>query len=199
MHTRCYWLIHLRALTAGAGCIMGYFQRYSYTNVDSVKEYVEAVSNERFPISKLSKSTHEDIVRKVMTKLYLRLPVDRHEFQAHFGKLSEEVFPNQLKRSKEKVVIEMDEKEIRIKGLATSGKQTSHGNSSHAYELNVWLLLLAQDFWNITTCWIRPKDVSGVDFRSGSTSAANLTIFTHATFPFQVASIPKLKREFGCL
>ncbi len=104
-------------LTTGAGCIMGYLQRYSYTNVDSVKAYIEAVSNKRFPISKLSKSTDEDMMRKVMTKLYLRLPVDRHEFLAHFGKLPEEVFPEQLKRLKEKGLIEMDEKEIRITRL----------------------------------------------------------------------------------
>jgi len=104
-------------LTTGAGCIMGYLQRYSYTNVDSVKAYIEAVSNKRFPISKLSKSTDEDMMIKVMTKLYLRLPVDRHEFLAHFGKLPEEVFPEQLKRLKEKGLIEMDEKEIRITRL----------------------------------------------------------------------------------
>jgi len=68
-------------LTTGAGCIMGYLQRYSYTNVDSVKAYIEAVSNKRFPISKLSKSTDEDMMIKVMTKLYLRLPVDRHDWK----------------------------------------------------------------------------------------------------------------------
>lgn len=104
-------------LTTGAGCFMGYLQRYSYSNIESAKEYMEAVRNGRFPISKLSKSTEEEMMRKVMTKLYLRLPVDRHEFLEHFGRLPEEVFPEQLKRLKEKGLIEIDEKEIRITRL----------------------------------------------------------------------------------
>ena len=104
-------------LTTGAGCIMGYLQRYSYTNVESVKAYIEAISNKRFPISRLSKSTDEDMMRKVMTKLYLRLPVDKLEFLERFGKLPEAVFPDQLKRLKEKGLIEIDEKEIRITRL----------------------------------------------------------------------------------
>ncbi len=78
---------------------------------------MEAVRNGRFPISKLSKSTEEEMMRKVMTKLYLRLPVDKHEFLQHFGKLPEEVFPDQLKRLQEKSLIEIDEKEIKITRL----------------------------------------------------------------------------------
>lgn len=104
-------------LTTGAGCFMGYLQRFSYSNIESAKEYMEAVCDGRFPISKLSKSTEEEMMRKVMTKLYLRLPVDRHEFLEHFGRKPEEVFPDQLKRLKEKGLIEIDEKEIRITRL----------------------------------------------------------------------------------
>ncbi|MCZ2808827.1 MAG: coproporphyrinogen-III oxidase family protein [Candidatus Bathyarchaeota archaeon] len=104
-------------LTTGAGCFMGYLQRYSYSNIESAKEYMEAVRNGRFPISKLSKSTEEEMMRKVMTKLYLRLPVDKHEFLQHFGKLPEEVFPDQLKRLQEKSLIAIDEKEIKITRL----------------------------------------------------------------------------------
>jgi len=52
-----------------------------------------------------------------MTRLYLRLPVDKNEFRERFGKLPEEVFPSQIKRLKEKGLIETDEKEIRITKL----------------------------------------------------------------------------------
>ena len=104
-------------LTTGAGCFMGYLQRYSYSNIESAKEYMEAVRDRRFPVSRLSRSTDEEMMRKVMTKLYLRLPVDKHEFLEHFGRLPEDVFPDQLKRLQEKDLIEIDEKEIRITEL----------------------------------------------------------------------------------
>jgi coproporphyrinogen III oxidase-like Fe-S oxidoreductase len=71
----------------------------------------------RLPISRLSESTPEDMMRRVMTKLYLRLPVSKQEFMEKFGKLPEEVFPQQLQRLKEKGLIEINEKEIRITKL----------------------------------------------------------------------------------
>jgi coproporphyrinogen III oxidase-like Fe-S oxidoreductase len=71
----------------------------------------------RLPISKLSESTDEDMMRRTMTRLYLRLPVDKIEFRQKFGKLPEKVFPQQLERLKEKGLIEIDDKEIRITKL----------------------------------------------------------------------------------
>ncbi len=104
-------------LTTGAGCFMGYLQRFSYSNIESAKEYIAAVREGRFPIAKLQESTDKDMMRKVMTKLYLRLPVDKKEFKERFGKLPEDVYPEQLKRLKEKGLIEIDEKEIRLTEL----------------------------------------------------------------------------------
>jgi oxygen-independent coproporphyrinogen-3 oxidase len=101
-------------LTTGAGCFMGYLQRFSYSNIDQAEEYIAAVREGRFPIAKLQESTDKDMMRKVMTKLYLRLPVDKKEFQERFGKLPEDVYPEQLKRLKKKGLIEIDEKEIRL-------------------------------------------------------------------------------------
>ena len=80
---------------------MGYLQRFSYSNIESAKDYIAAVNEGRFPIAKLSESTDKEMMRKVMTKLYLRLPVDKQEFKERFGKLPEEVYPEQLKRLKE--------------------------------------------------------------------------------------------------
>jgi coproporphyrinogen III oxidase-like Fe-S oxidoreductase len=104
-------------LTTGAGCFMGYLQRFSYSNIDQAKDYIEAVRGGRFPIAKLQESTEKDMMRKVMTKLYLRLPVDKMEFKERFGKLPENVYPEQLKRLQEKGLIEIDEKEIRLTEL----------------------------------------------------------------------------------
>ena len=73
-----------------------------------------AVKAGRLPISKLSESTDEDMMRRTMTRLYLRLPVDKLEFKQKFGKLPEDVFSQQLKRLKAKGLIEIDDREIRI-------------------------------------------------------------------------------------
>jgi len=104
-------------LTTGAGCFMGYLQRFSYSNIESAKDYIAAVQEGRFPIAKLSESTDKDMMRKVMTKLYLRLPVNKLEFKERFGKLPEEVYPEQLKRLKDKGLIEINETEIKLTKL----------------------------------------------------------------------------------
>lgn len=104
-------------LTTGAGCFMGYLQRFSYSNIEDVAEYMAAVNAGRLPINRLSESTDEDMMRRTMTRLYLRLPVDKVDFKRRFGKLPEEVFPQQLQRLKEKGLIEINDKEIRITKL----------------------------------------------------------------------------------
>jgi len=104
-------------LTTGAGCFMGYLERFSYSNIEDINEYMAAVKAGRLPISRLSESTDEDMMRRTMTRLYLRLPVSKQEFMQKFGKLPEEVFPQQLQRLKDKGLIEIDVKEIRITKL----------------------------------------------------------------------------------
>jgi oxygen-independent coproporphyrinogen-3 oxidase len=104
-------------LTTGAGCFMGYLQRFSYSNVEDINQYMAIVSAGRLPISRLSESTDEDMMRREMTRLYLRLPVSKKEFMEKFGKLPEQVFPQQLKKLKEKGLIEIDDKEVRITKL----------------------------------------------------------------------------------
>ena len=104
-------------LTTGAGCFMGYLQRFSYSNFEDINNYMATVNAGRFPISRLSESTPEDMMRRTMTRLYLRLPVSKQEFMQKFGKLPEEVFSQQLQRLKKKGLIEIDDKEIRITKL----------------------------------------------------------------------------------
>jgi oxygen-independent coproporphyrinogen-3 oxidase len=104
-------------LTTGAGCFMGYLRRFSYSNIEDINEYVATVNAGRLPISRLSESTDEDMMRRTMTRLYLRLPVDKIEFKQKFGKIPEEVFSQQLQRLKDKGLIEIDDKEIRITKL----------------------------------------------------------------------------------
>ncbi|MFA5364047.1 MAG: coproporphyrinogen-III oxidase family protein [Candidatus Bathyarchaeia archaeon] len=104
-------------LTTGAGCFMGYLQRFSYSNIENAHDYIATVNKGQFPIAKLSESTEKDTMRKVMTRLYIRLPVDKLEFQEKFGKLPEDVYPEQLKRLQSKGLIEITDKEIKLTQL----------------------------------------------------------------------------------
>jgi len=101
-------------LTTGAGCFMGYLQRFSYSNIENIDEYMKTVSSGKLPIQRLSESSDDEMMRREMSRLYLRLPVSKKEFMEKFNKLPEDVFPKQLKNLKEKGLIEIDDKEVRI-------------------------------------------------------------------------------------
>ena len=104
-------------LTTGAGCFMGYLQKFSYSNLENINDYMNAVKDGKLPINRLSESTTEDMMRRTMTRLYLRLPVNKEEFMQKFGTTPEKVFPKQLQKLKEKGLIEIDSKEIRLTKL----------------------------------------------------------------------------------
>ena len=104
-------------LTTGAGCFMGYLQRFSYSNLEDINEYMATVDAGRLPIKRLCESSPEDMMRRTMTRLYLRLPVNKIEFKQKFGKIPEDVFSQQLQRLKDKGLVEIDDKEIRITKL----------------------------------------------------------------------------------
>ena len=104
-------------LTTGAGCFMGYLQRFSYSNLENINDYMATVQAGKLPINRLSESTDEDMMRRTMTRLYLRLPVSKAEFMQKFGTTPEKVFPTQLQKLKEKGLIEIDDKEVRLTKL----------------------------------------------------------------------------------
>lgn len=104
-------------LTTGAGCFMGYLQKFSYSNIENINDYMATVKSGKLPISRLSESTTEDMMRRTMTRLYLRLPVSKKEFMEKFGTTPEKVFPKQLQKLKDKGLIEIDDKEVRITKL----------------------------------------------------------------------------------
>ena len=104
-------------LTTGAGCFMGYLQQFSYSNLENINDYMNTVKDGKLPINRLSESTTEDMMRRTMTRLYLRLPVSKEEFMQKFGTTPEKVFPNQLQKLKDKGLIEINEKEVRLTKL----------------------------------------------------------------------------------
>ncbi len=101
-------------LTTGAGCFMGYLQRFSYSNAEDINQYMAIVRSGKLPIQRLSESSDDDMMRREMSRLYLRLPVSKAEFMEKFGKLPEDVFPKQIENLKKKGLIETDDKEVRL-------------------------------------------------------------------------------------
>jgi coproporphyrinogen III oxidase-like Fe-S oxidoreductase len=101
-------------LTTGAGCFMGYLQRFSYSNIEDINNYMATVKSGKLPIQRLSESSDDDMMRREMSRLYIRLPVSKKEFMEKFGKLPEDVFPKQLQNLEEKGLIEIDDREVRL-------------------------------------------------------------------------------------
>ncbi|MCW3982585.1 MAG: coproporphyrinogen III oxidase family protein [Candidatus Bathyarchaeota archaeon] len=101
-------------LTTGAGCFMGYLQKFSYSNLEDINAYMETVKSGKLPICRLSESSTEDMMRRTMTRLYLRLPVSKKEFKEKFNTTPEAVFPKQLQKLQDQGLIEIDDKEVRL-------------------------------------------------------------------------------------
>jgi oxygen-independent coproporphyrinogen-3 oxidase len=96
---------------------MGYLQRFSYSNIEDINDYMMTVSAGKLPIQRLSESTDDEMMRRTMSRLYLRLPVSKKEFMEKFGKLPEDVFPEQLQKLRKKGLIEIDDEEVKITKL----------------------------------------------------------------------------------
>jgi len=96
---------------------MGTLGKFSYVDIEPAEAYIEAVNRGKFPISKLSVSSIEDEMGKMMMRLYIRLPVNKKEFKRRFGKLPEEAFETTINKLEKKGLIEVDEQEIRLTKL----------------------------------------------------------------------------------
>jgi len=101
-------------LTTGSGCFMGYLGPFSYVNIEPARAYIDFVSKGAFPIAKLSVDSKEDTMKKVMTRLYIRQPVDKIKFKEEFGMSPEEAFPDAIERLVSKGLLAVDDKEIRV-------------------------------------------------------------------------------------
>lgn len=104
-------------LGTGAGFFMGTLGRFSYVDVEPAQAYIDAINRGKLPIAKLSIGSMEDEMRKMMMRLYIRLPVDKQEFRRRFGMLPEEAFETEISKLEKKGLIEADKQEIRLTSL----------------------------------------------------------------------------------
>ena len=107
----------MEILATGAGSFMGTLGEFSYVDIDPADAYIEAVNRGQLPVSKLSLSSLQDEMGKMMMRLYIRLPVNKTEFKSQFGKLPEEAFGSTIDKLQKKGLIEVDETEIRLTKL----------------------------------------------------------------------------------
>jgi coproporphyrinogen III oxidase-like Fe-S oxidoreductase len=98
----------------GAGFFMGTIGSYLYSDIENVEEYIATVQNGGLPIARLAKLSKEDEMRRAMMLIYVRVPVDREEFKAQFGKFPEEAFPDAIDKLKLKGLIEVENGKIRL-------------------------------------------------------------------------------------
>jgi coproporphyrinogen III oxidase-like Fe-S oxidoreductase len=90
----------------GAGFFMGHIDRFIYSDIEDVEAYISRVKNKIFPIARLTKISKEDEMKKAMMLVYARVPVDRLQFKAEFGRFPEEVFPDEIDKLKNQGLIE---------------------------------------------------------------------------------------------
>jgi oxygen-independent coproporphyrinogen-3 oxidase len=98
----------------GAGFFMGRIGSFPYSDMEGVLDYIAAVNRGVLPIAKLSKLSKDEEMREAMMLIYIRIPVDREEFHARFGRFPEEAFPEAIGRLLQKGLIEVSGNRIRL-------------------------------------------------------------------------------------
>ena len=98
----------------GAGFFMGRLGSYLYSDIENVEEYIAKVQNGGLPIARLAKLSKEDEMRTAMMLIYVRVPVDREEFKAQFGKFPEEAFPDAIDKLLNFGLIKVEDGKIRL-------------------------------------------------------------------------------------
>jgi len=98
----------------GAGFFMGHIGSFPYSDIEGVQDYIATVKKGVLPIARLSKLSKEDEMREAMMLIYIRIPVDREEFNAQFGKFPEEAFPDAIRRLQQKRLIEIRDNKIQL-------------------------------------------------------------------------------------
>ena len=101
-------------LGSGAGFFMGHIDRFLYSDIEDIQSYILKVKEGSFPIARLNKISKDEEMRKAMMLIYIRIPVDRENFRASFGRFTEEVFPNEIKKLKKQGLIKTKDGKIQL-------------------------------------------------------------------------------------
>lgn len=98
----------------GPGFFMGHLGKFLYSDIEEVQDYSSKVRDKEFPIARLTMLSKEEEMKRKMMDIYLRIPVDRREFEARFGISPQEAFPEALEKLKKKNLIEEVDGKIQL-------------------------------------------------------------------------------------
>lgn len=98
----------------GAGFFMGHIDRFLYSDIEDVQDYIATVKNGALPISRLTQLSQEDEMRKAMMLIYIRIPVYREKFRSEFGEFPEEAFPDAISKLQKAGLIETRDGKIQL-------------------------------------------------------------------------------------
>jgi coproporphyrinogen III oxidase-like Fe-S oxidoreductase len=98
----------------GAGFFMGHIDRFLYSDIEDVQDYIATVKNGALPISRLTQLSQGDEMRKAMMLIYIRIPVYREKFRSEFGEFPEEAFPDAISKLQKAGLIETRDGKIQL-------------------------------------------------------------------------------------
>ena len=129
-------------LTTGAGCFMGYLQKFTYSNLENINDYMETVTSGKLPISQTLRIHHRrhDATHNVPT-----LPPIASQQETIHGEIQHnprKSFPQAIEKLKDQGLIEIDDNEVRLTKKGNFGKATSLGSLLLRQKLNIPILFL---------------------------------------------------------
>ncbi|HTY75097.1 MAG TPA: radical SAM protein [Candidatus Nanoarchaeia archaeon] len=98
----------------GAGFFMGNLGNFQYSDIEDVNTYIDTVNRGSLPLARLSTLSKEDEMKKAMMLIYVRVPVNRKDFKARFGKFPEDAFPKAIEELRRKGLIVEENGEIKL-------------------------------------------------------------------------------------
>ena len=104
-------------LGTGSGFFMGSLGKFSYVDINPAEAYIDSINRGRLPIAKLSVASIEDEMKKMMMRLYIRLPVNKEEFRKRFGIFPEEAFKTIIHKLEKRGLLEINDYEIKLTKL----------------------------------------------------------------------------------
>jgi oxygen-independent coproporphyrinogen III oxidase len=99
---------------SGAGFFMGTMNSIQYSDIEDVGAYIAAVKKGGFPIARLTKLTPQEQMHQAIMMLYVRVPINRADFNSKFGMFPEEAYPKAFEELRRKELITEQNGEIRL-------------------------------------------------------------------------------------
>lgn len=99
---------------SGAGFFMGHIDKFLYSDIENISEYMVYAQKNNLPIAKLTNLSKDEEMRKAMMLIYIRVPVNREWFKNEYGRFPEEIFPEKIEKLMKKGLIKVHNDNIQL-------------------------------------------------------------------------------------